>query len=59
MAKKVASSGLRENVILIRIILTTDGANGCVAVTNGTKGSVWYPRCKTINSSAVGVIQAV
>ena len=31
----MASSGLRENVILTKIILTTDGTNGCV------KGDTW------------------
>ena len=60
MTNNMSSISLRENVILTKIILTTDGTNGCV------KGDTWcqmgafgIPYCRTILNSDDGVVQAV
>ena len=38
---KTALSSLRENVILTKIILTTNGTNGCVKGDTWCQGGLW------------------
>ena len=42
MTNNMASSGLREKVIFTKIILTTDGTNGCVKSDTWCQRGVWY-----------------
>ena len=56
----MASSSLRENFILNKIILTTDDTNACV------KGDTWYQGgilgtllCENIITRVVGVMKSV
>ena len=59
MTNNMALSGLRENVILTKSILTTNGFIGLQTVTNGAKRICYPIWCMTILTSAVGVTQAV
>ena len=55
----MAFSGLRENVILTKIILTTEGTNGYAKSDTWCERGVWHPWWRTILTSAVIVKQAV
>ena len=54
----MAFSDLRENVILTKIIFTTDGTNGYVKGKTWCERGVGTPWCRTILTSAVGLMQA-
>ena len=43
MTNSMASSHLRENVILTKVIFTTDGTNGCVKGDIRSTEGIWYP----------------
>ena len=53
MPDHMASSGLRENVILTKIILTTDGTNKVQREIWSQGG--WHPQGRTIRTTDVDV----
>ena len=53
-----ALEGLRKNVVSRKIILSTDGTNGCVERHKVSKG-VWHPLHKNILTRVVGVMQVL
>ena len=55
----MASSGIVENIILTKIIFTTDGTNGCVKGDTWCKGGLGTPWCGTILIRVVSVMQGV
>ena len=55
----IAFSVLRENVVPTKVIVTTDGTNGCVKGDIWCQRGFWTPWCRTILVRVVGVLQAV
>ena len=58
MTNCMALSGLRENVVCIKILLTTDGTNGYAKSDMWCQRWFWQPLVRDY-TSVVGVTQAV